>query len=402
MEREMSRRRKMLFVVTCWLTGYSVMWQMPIRVIASELYRLFPGQTGVVTALLSWPVLMTAVSSLLAARLLRKITTKSELIFSVITLLFLITAPAGENIWWVMACSVIAAFGAGFANTAGMAILSEVFTDERERSRQIGFYNSAMFLIGAVFIELAGVLAAGDWRRAFAVNWIAVPTLILSVLFLPAIRPEERGAAPAAGKSMAEEGETAPARRGLGARFWVFFASMFLFYIAYDPISSYLSLYISENGLGGTAYTGTCISLSTLGSCITAALFGFLYEKIHRLVSVLMLAVLIALYAVMMAAPSVPGTPVICFLGGCTYGFLFTLCYAYGAEIVPKARIASAMGLMTFNYSVAVPAGIYLSRVLQVALGSLTASLIEPILVLAAALLIETAACVYERWHQYH
>lgn len=390
MYKKMSKGRAILFIITCWITSFTIMWQMPEMVIVNDLYEAFPNQAGVVTAMLSWPSLVTALSSLLAGSLLQKITTKTELMIGGITLLFMISAPAPNNIYWVFICSMIAAFGAGFSNTAGMSVISEVFVDEDKRSKHMGFYNAAMALIGAVISYIAGVLAVNGWQTAFSVNWFAIPMLIMTFLFIPNIRPEDRPQEETAPEGSPDTASTT--KQGFGARFWIFFISTFLFFMAYVPISSYISVYISENNLGNTAFAGTCTSISTIGSCVCCLIFGFVYAKIKRKISIIVFIVDLVLFTWAMTAPSTASAIIASIGAGASYGTIFSLCYAYGAEIVPMSKIGMAMGIMTFDYAVGITVGVYLVQGIMSVTGSLTRTIIMSVVLCAISLIIEIAA----------
>lgn len=394
MNRQISKGQAVLFIVTCWATAFAVMWQMPEMVIVNDLYFVFPEQSGIITAMLSWPSLLTALSSLLAGSLLQKLSTKTELIIGGAAMLVMIFAPTSNNIYLVFVCSLIAAFGAGFSNTAGMAVLSEVLIDENLRSRHMGFYNAVMSLIGAVISYLAGVLALSSWQSIFQIYWFAIPMLIMTFLFIPDIKPGDR----LQNADGSASDQTAPgAREGFGGRFWIFFFSMFLFFMAYVPLSSYLSVYISENNLGSTAFAGTCTSLATVGSCVSCLFFGFIYAKTKRKISILVLALDIILFLWAMLSPT-PISALIASIGsGASYGAIFSLCYAYSAEIVPFSRIGMAMGLMTFNYAIGISVGVYVTQWLMGIFGSLTKTLLLTVIFCSISLIIEIISSIQKQ-----
>ena len=364
------------------------MWQMSEIVITNDLYVAFPDGAGIVTAILSWPALLTAVVGLLAGALLKKISTKVELIIAGVFMLFGIVAPMGSNIIWVAVCSVLMAIGAGFANTAGMAIITEVFVDENKRAKQMGYYNAVMSVLGIGIQFLAGIFAVNGWQAAFNVNWFAVPMLIMTIIFLPNIKPS----APAVEETQVVEevGE----KKGFGGRFWVFFVSMFIWFLSYCCFFTFISVFIAENGLGDTAFIGTCSSLTTVGSLIASFIFGFIFPKLRRKFSIVCTIIPIVCYIWNYIAPSQISTIVFSVAYGLAYGGIFTLIYAYAASCIPASKNGLGMGLMTFNYSIAITVGVNLFSILMGKMGTLTATFPVAIGILVVSLIIEFVCCI--------
>lgn len=370
MSNEMSKAKKILFTLAVWATSFTVMWQMSEIVIVNDLYIAFPGSENIITAILSWPSLLTALASLAAGSLLKKISTKTELIFAGILMLAGIIAPMGENIYVILICSFLMAIGAGFSNTAGMAIISEVFLDEGQRASQMGYYNTAMSGLGVCITFLAGMLATNGWNCAFRVNWFAVPMLILTILFLPNNKPAQAEIAETAESADSPAGDS---KKGYGAPFWIYFISMFLFFMCYSCFFTYISLYVDEHALGSTAFTGTISSLTTVGSMISCVVFGFMYQKMHRKYSLLVLLLPILTYAWMYLAPSTAAAAAGSLIYGFSYGGIFTMVYVFAAELVAPEQTGMVMGLMTFNYSIAITVGTYLfSTLMSVTGGGIT------------------------------
>jgi len=366
------------------------MWQMSEVVIINDLFVAFPNDANLVTAILSWPALFTAVASLLAGKMLQKVSTKMELIIAGVLMIFGVTAAWGDSMIWLTICSFIMAIGAGFANTAGMAILSEVFVDPNKRARQMGYYNAVMSVCGIAITYLAGILALNGWQAAFSVNWFSVPMLILTILFIPNIKPSDR---PQDETASAGEGAEGGKKEGLGSRFWIFFVSAFLFFMAYCAFFSFISVFVAENNLGDTAFTGLCSSLTTAGSLVASLIFGAMFGKMRRKVSLLYLFIPAVLYIWAWTSPSQASAIIFSIAYGFVYGGFFSLSYAYTACCVPPSRNGFAMGLITFNYSVGITLGIYLFTALMgVDGGTITGTYPYAAAILAVSLIIEIIA----------
>lgn len=394
--------RTALFCIALFLSSFMVMWQMYLVVIVNDLYVAFPSDAGIITGILSWPALVTAVSSLLAGALLSKVSTKAELVASGILMLSALGPVFSSSIYVLLACCILMATAAGFANTAGMTIIGEVFHEEEKRDRVIGWYNATMSLISCGITLVGGMLAVNGWQAGFNVYWFVVPMLVLCILFLPDIRPEDRTAcescrAEEAGADDEEEGRR-DGKAGFGSRFWIFYISAFAFFVAYCPFFSFISVYVSENALGGTDFAGLATSLTTVGSCIAGIAFGFAFDRMHRGLNVACYVTPILVYLAMYLFPSRAMTVVGCLVYGICYGGVFSFIYAYPGFCLRSDKSGMAMGFMTVNYSVGVFLGVYATTWLMDMLGiGVTATYPFAIGMLAIALCFEIPGWLRDR-----
>ena len=136
----------------------------------------------------------------------------------------------------------------GFVNTAAVALLAEVFIDEKLRGMYMGIFNAAMAGVGADMSYCAGILAIRSWESVYKIYWASVPILILFILFLPKT------------DSVAESNDTAAEAKHekLSGHYWIFVLSLFVFAISYMVLSYMVSIYISENNLGDATLAGLC------------------------------------------------------------------------------------------------------------------------------------------------
>ncbi|POP30571.1 hypothetical protein C3B58_20590, partial [Lactonifactor longoviformis] len=223
MSVKMSKAKASLFALACFLSSFTIMWQMYEVVIINDLYMVFPNHAAIITGILSWPALLTALASLAAGSLLKKLSTKAELIVAGVLMLAGIVPAFSADVYVLLVCSILMAIAAGISNTAGMAIISEVYLDENKRSRMMGWYNASMSLLSCGITLIGGVLAVQGWQTGFHIYWFTVPMLLLCILFLPNIRPADRPSEETAGA----ENSGSRTKGGFGARFWLFFISVF-------------------------------------------------------------------------------------------------------------------------------------------------------------------------------
>lgn len=394
MSVKMSKAKASLFALACFLSSFTIMWQMYEVVIINDLYMVFPNHAAIITGILSWPALLTALASLAAGSLLKKLSTKAELIVAGVLMLAGIVPAFSADVYVLLVCSILMAIAAGISNTAGMAIISEVYLDENKRSRMMGWYNASMSLLSCGITLIGGVLAVQGWQTGFHIYWFTVPMLLLCILFLPNIRPADRPSEETAGA----ENSGSRTKGGFGARFWLFFISVFIFFIAYCPFFSYISVYIGENNLGGTDFTGLASTLTTVGSFVIGLVFGFLFAKMHRTLNLLFYIMPVLVYLMLYFAPCQATTIAGTLIYGICYGGVFTFIYAYPGYCVPLEKQGFAMGLMTMNYSVGIFLGVYVGEWLMNANdGSITATYPATIIILAAAIVLELICCLKDR-----
>jgi len=147
---------------------------------------------------------------------------------------------------------------------------------------------------------------------------------------------------------------------------------------------------MAENVLGDVAFVGLCTSLSTVGSCISCIIFGFLYTKLHRKYALITIPALMLIMIWMSVAPSPIACAITQFLSGACYGATFSLMFAYCAEIVPLAKNGIAMGICTFATTASFTLGIYFYTILMdVFQVTLTTTLLWGAIVLVIPLIIE-------------
>ncbi|MFE7118996.1 MFS transporter [Streptomyces sp. NPDC057654] len=100
---------------------------------------------------------------------------------------------------WLIACRVLQAVGASMLNPVAMSIITNTFTEPRERARAIGVWGAVMGVAMAVGPLVGGVLVqAAGWRSIFWLNLpIGVAALICAARFIPESRaPHPRRADP--------------------------------------------------------------------------------------------------------------------------------------------------------------------------------------------------------------
>ena len=363
MSVKMSKGRMVLFLIALFLSNFIVMNDYVIIPVAANLYEAFPAQTGIVNFILSGPQILGVITALICGKL-EKVSKK--LIIIVAFGIFAISGIFGVAVESALHIAVMRAImGAcmGFVNTAAVALLAEVFVDEKLRSTYMGIFNAAMAGVGAVMSYAAGMLAIQSWESVFKVYWASVPILILFILFLPKTTAAEGADSDAA---VQDEGTN----NNLGAKYWVFIVSLFVFVITYMVLSYMVSVYIRENNLGDASLAGLCTSLSTILSAIMCTIFGFTYGKLKRWVVVPSWIIFALFYFLMFLHPSKGIAIAASALMGGAFGNGFSYYYTDGTIIVPRSKITLSVGIITALQGLAMGLASYFSTALMNVLGT--------------------------------
>jgi EmrB/QacA subfamily drug resistance transporter len=194
MEAKASDRRRVLFI--CCLSLFIV--GLDITVVNVALPAIGRDLDGGVSGL-QWTVdaytlvlaSLLLFSGSMADRLGRKRTFVAGLaVFSLASLLCSL-APTVE---WLVAFRVLQAVGGSMLNPVAMSIITNTFTDRRERAQAVGIWGGVFGvsmalgpIVGGTLVESAG------WRSIF---WISVPVGLAAILLTLRFIPESRAPRP--------------------------------------------------------------------------------------------------------------------------------------------------------------------------------------------------------------
>ncbi|MFP5022798.1 DHA2 family efflux MFS transporter permease subunit [Pseudonocardia phyllosphaerae] len=96
------------------------------------------------------------------------------------------------TVGWLIAARVVQALGGAMLNPVAMSILTNVFTDPRERARAIGVWGSVVGIALGVGPVLGGLLTGTvGWRAIF---WVNVPVVLAAIVLVARFVPGSRAA----------------------------------------------------------------------------------------------------------------------------------------------------------------------------------------------------------------
>ena len=189
---ELSQRRRLLVLAICCMSLLLVGMDVTIVNVALPSIRR---DLGVSLSGLQWTIdayILVLASLLMAAgstadRLGRRRTFQTGLVVFTFGSLLCSLAP---GLGWLIAFRMVQAVGASMLNPVAMSIITNVFTEPRERARAIGIWGGVVGIslgvgpvVGGFLVETVG------WRGIFWINIpIGIAALLLTALFVPESR----------------------------------------------------------------------------------------------------------------------------------------------------------------------------------------------------------------------
>jgi EmrB/QacA subfamily drug resistance transporter len=193
---ELTRGRRLLVLAICCSSLFIVGLDSTIVNLALPAIR---SEFGASVAKLQWTIdaytlvlaSLLMVSGSTADRVGRRRTFQAGLVlFGIGSLL----CGVASSIDLLIAFRVLQAVGGSMLNPVAMSIITNTFTDPRERAQAIGVWGGVVGLSMAVGPVVGGSLVdAAGWRFIF---WINVPVAVAAVLMTALFVPESRAAVP--------------------------------------------------------------------------------------------------------------------------------------------------------------------------------------------------------------
>lgn len=365
---QMGKGRLVLAIAALFLSSMCTMGDLVISPIVANLYEVYANEPmWLINLGITGPAIVGLPFGLVAGWLCDRIDKKWIMVagFAIFTVSSVFGITSQDIHYFVVMRLAATGIGWGITNTAALAILADMFTDDVKHARLVGWYNAAMSIIGAVLASSAGILALNGWTCVFDVYLVSIPVLIMLVAFLPPCPPKP-DMAERVGEVYGESRSSAAAvARGLiGAqtaggripRWWeqviplavqVFFVAMLYFMIFYM-----IGVYVADKQLGDEAFVGAITSVMTICTAIGSIVFGGIYRILRNKVYWPALMVIAIGYFVLAAADSQIIAAVMLAIIGFAWPFYFCFFYTYCTEIVPSGKsglstsmVASANGL---------------------------------------------------------
>ncbi|GII62360.1 MFS transporter [Sphaerisporangium krabiense] len=187
-----SRRRRTLILLICCMSLLIVgldntIVNVALPAIERDLHAPVSGMQWTVDAYILVLACLLLLSGSTADRIGRRRTFQLGLVIFAVGSLLCGLAP---SLGWLIAFRVLQAIGGSMLNPVAMSIITNTFTDPRERARAIGLWGGVVGVSMALGPVVGGALVdTSNWRAIFWINVpVAIAAIVLAALFVPESR----------------------------------------------------------------------------------------------------------------------------------------------------------------------------------------------------------------------
>jgi MFS family permease len=311
-----------------------------------NIYADFPGANTFVRAfILSGPMVLSIAAALVCGKLVQYVSKKDLLIIAY--LIYLIAGVGAGLVTDINSLAVMRGLVGicyGTFSAAAFGLIAELFPDEDARAAMIGRVNAAFALSAVVFAGLGGYISTYNWHRAFLLNAIGLPIVLMIVYFLPRTPPERVTGA---------GGLPVPVQKLPYARVLSLCVAAFVFNLLYMILYYHVAVYVAERGLGDPTIAGIVTAVLTVGSFIAGIMFSFAYRVFGRFMPVLFfLGVAVCFFALSLKI-NVYWAGAIILCSGWAYGLSYAYYCLKSTTIVPAGVVSLSAGLVVSCINVA-------------------------------------------------
>lgn len=223
----------------------------------------FPDASPVmIQSIISIPCLVIIPVTLIVGKLMQYISKKNLIVVGVILFLIGGIVPAFmSSLTAILVMRALLGIGVGLVQPTVSAVIAEEF-EGPERDKVQGNMTAFQMVGCGVMVFAGGYLGNISWDKAFYVHLVGIIALACALVFLPNKRP-----AKASSVNMPKE--------KLNSGVWVWAAIMFIFFIAGQIYSVFLSYLLAENSIPAfAAVSGLSLAFFCLGGIISGVIFG--------------------------------------------------------------------------------------------------------------------------------
>ena len=250
--------------------------QMATNAVSSILANIateFPdASVTTIQYLMTCPNLMIVAVSVIAAGLAERISTRTlaatGLLLAAVSGILSFAVHGSILILYVWAGML--GIGVGLVVPMANSLISDYF-QENERDTMLGYQTGAANAGSMIMTYVGGVLATIAWQFDYLVYLLAIPGLILTLMFVPKQNV------------VAKDTVTTEKKKLKISAYEVLFcivAAVYMLMFYLGPTN--IALYFSEKQIGNTMTAGMASSLLLLGGVLMGFLFGKLAEKIGK------------------------------------------------------------------------------------------------------------------------
>ena len=261
---------KMLIPSILSISVLTIMAPTAVSPAVAAIKEAFPDITATQAKLvLTLPTLVMMPIGLFSGKLASRVD-KKKLLLTGMTLFGVFGVAGGfvSNFALLLLMRVLFGIGLGIMTPLSTSLIFDFATDQKHRSKLLGIQGASNQLGGLLFMSLSGILASISWRYSFMVYAFVLISIILALLYLPAMPPKQpkmnmSGKQPKMSKKIVILG---------------FFAMMI--FACYFIINTDLSLFMDKLGLGDAKECGYALSIMRIPAIIAGITLGFIMGKL--------------------------------------------------------------------------------------------------------------------------
>ena len=236
----------------------------------AAIKQAFPDITETQAKLvLTLPTLMMPIG-LFAAKLTERFDKKKILLTGMA--LFLVFGVGGgfvNDFSVLLAMRVLFGIGIGIMTPLSTSLIFDFISDTNRRNKLMGIQGAVNQLGGLVFMGLSGVLANISWRYSFLCYAFVIVSLVLVLLFMPAIPPYKAQTPTAIAKKKRLNWKIYPL---------AFFAMMI--FVCFFVVNTDLALFMHHEGLGDAKACGFALSIMRIPAIFAGMMLGWLMQRL--------------------------------------------------------------------------------------------------------------------------
>jgi MFS family permease len=336
-------KRGVFFKITFLSSSLLLVGVTAIGALVSEIGAAFPDiSITMIQSLVTIPSIAQMLSILIGGAIAYRLGKKNLLLLGVVCFIAGGIGPMFVNCYYaILALRLLVGVAVGLLQPLTGSLIADFFSG-KERGTMMGLQSTTVGIGNAVFNLLIGILLIYGWKSTFIIYpVIGCIVLILSAVFIPSEK----------GVKNEKEATSADSKEKMPGKVYVCCVAMFFFQMAVTSLFISLALSVSENNIGTSANSAFMITIYSVGSLITGALFGVLYNSLKKNLGIISLTVsMISLWILGLTA-SLPSYYLGSLLLGFGFGSFMPFLITEANERTTVATSAMATAIVFFGNS---------------------------------------------------
>ncbi len=297
-----------------------------------EISKDFPMATdNTIKLILTLPSFVIVPISLFISRFSNKFSKRKLIVLGLIIFLFGgIGGGLAPNIISILIFRGILGIGMGILTPFTTSLIGD-FYDGDERREMMGYSNAVSNLGGIIAALLAGWLAIYNWRYVFGIYSLALIVLILVIIGLP--EPPKR-----------REDNKRKVFLNLNVIYIAILA--FLLNVAFYGVVTNISLFITNEGMGNSGYSGIAMSSLTLAGFLSGILLDRISDILKKFKCTVGMGFMALGYFILSKSYIIPTVLIGTFMIGFGLGILKPLLFLNVTKVTPKFSNAFALSIV--------------------------------------------------------